>query len=131
MKGGGERERAGEREQRGEERLSVTRGSELKKASRREPSVWMQSNLEKKGEKEGGREGWIKKEQASSSSSQKIHTNLFIFQTMYLMFMCDAFCWPSFELSKGKNRTNVLVGGLECNKHTRLSPWAVKRETRV
>lgn len=35
----------------------MTRGSELKKASRREPSVWMQSNLEKKGEKEGGREG--------------------------------------------------------------------------
>lgn len=35
----------------------MTRGSELKKASRREPSVWMQSNLEKKGEKEEGREG--------------------------------------------------------------------------
>lgn len=49
----------------------MTRGSELKKASRREPSVWMQSNLEKKREKEGGREGGIKKEQASSSSLQK------------------------------------------------------------
>lgn len=95
----------------------MTRGSELKKASRREPSVWMQSNLEKKGEKEGGREGGggERKSKLPLLPCRKIHTNLFIFQTMYLMFMCDAFCWPSFELSKGKNRTNVLVGGLECN----------------
>lgn len=36
------------REQRGEGWLSVRRGSELKKASRREPSVWMHSLISKK-----------------------------------------------------------------------------------
>lgn len=62
----------------------MTRGSELKKASRREPSVWMQSNLEKKGEKEGGREGGIKKEQASSSSLQK-NTHKSIYLSNYVL----------------------------------------------
>lgn len=36
------------REQRGEGWLSVRRGSKLKKASRREPSVWMHSLISKK-----------------------------------------------------------------------------------
>lgn len=64
----------------------MTRGSELKKASRREPSVWMQSNLEKKGEKEGGREGGggVKKEQASSSSLQK-NTHKSIYLSNYVL----------------------------------------------
>lgn len=37
-----------ERERRGEGWLSVRRGSELKKASRREPSVWLHSLISKK-----------------------------------------------------------------------------------
>lgn len=40
--------REGVREQRGEGWLSVRRGSILKKASRREPSVWMHSLISKK-----------------------------------------------------------------------------------
>lgn len=56
--GGGEKERErgrreGAREQKGEGWLSVRRGSELKKASRREPSVWMHSLISKKKKKEG------------------------------------------------------------------------------
>lgn len=133
--GGGEREgeRKRAREWRGEGWLSVRRGSELKKASRREPSVWMHSLFSKKNrtEERGGNGGQNTGQLPPLPQADLwVHTCTSACSVIYIMRKC--FCCPRLRYQREKTEQKWLQGGQECRKHSgQLSPGAVKRGTSV
>lgn len=86
--------------------------------------------LKKRERKKGGGKGGVKKEQASSSSLQK-NTHKSIYLSNYVL---DVHVWCfllAFFWAIKREKQNKRACRGPGMQHTRLSPGAVKRETRV
>lgn len=91
-----ERGRVGGRARAGEGWLSEGRGSELKKASRREPSVWMHSLISKK-------EG-MKGKQGENNERVRFLLYLSIYLSMHMQY----FVLSLVAISRGKTEEKCL-----------------------
>lgn len=108
----------------------MRRGSELKKASRREPSVWMHSLISKKNrtEERGGNGGQNTGQLPPLPQADLwVHTCTSACSVIYIMRKC--FCCPRLRYQRGKTEPKWLQGGRNAvNTTDNCPPGRLKEE---